>query len=235
MTRDEIMVALKEFGNDQTKKIFLNHGAIEPFFGVKVGDLKTIQKKVKKNHDLSLELYETGNSDAMYLAGLIADEKQISKEELQHWVENAYWYMLSEYTVAWITAESRFGMELAVQWIESENENICSAGWATLSNLLALTPNESIDINQTQAFMSRILNTIHTAPNRVRYTMNGFIISVGSYISELAEEAKEYGRKIGKVSVQMGNTSCKVPESVSYIEKVQKRSGIAKKKKKVRC
>jgi hypothetical protein len=35
-------------GNEQTKKIHLRHGAIEPLFGVKVGDLKAIQKKVKK-------------------------------------------------------------------------------------------------------------------------------------------------------------------------------------------
>ncbi len=235
MTKDEIMHTLAEFGNDQTKKTFLNHGAKEPFFGVKVGDLKTIQKKVKKNHALSLELYDTGNSDAMYLAGLIADEKQISKKELQHWADNAYWYMVSEYTVAWITAESNYGMELALEWIESDQENLASAGWATLSNLLALTPNESLDINSLKDLMNRILTTIHSSQNRVRYTMNGFIISVGSYVPELTEEAKEYGRKIGKVSVNMGNTSCKVPEAVSYIEKVQKRSGVAKKKKKVRC
>ena len=56
----------------------MNHGAKEPFFGVKVGDLKKILKKTKKNHELSLELYKTGNSDAMYLAGLMADEKKIT-------------------------------------------------------------------------------------------------------------------------------------------------------------
>ncbi len=235
MSVTEILEALEAFGNEQTKKTFLRHGAKEPYFGVKVGDLKTIQKKVKKDHALSLELYNTGNSDAMYLAGLIADEKLISKAELQHWVDNAYWYMISEYTVAWITAESNFGMELALEWIESDNENICSAGWATLANLLALTPNESLELTQLKELMNRVLSTIHSAKNRVRYTMNGFIISIGSYIPELADEAKAIARKIGKVSVNMGDTACKVPEAVSYIEKVQKRSGTAKKKKKVRC
>ncbi len=235
MTTAEIMVALEGFGNDQTKKIFIKHGAKEPFFGVKVGDLKTIQKKVKKNHNLSMELFETGNSDAMYLAGLIADEKQISKEELQHWVKNAYWYMISEYTVAWIAAESNYGLELALEWIDSDDENIASAGWATLSNVIALTPNESLDITLLTSLMNRVLNSINKSPNRVRYTMNGFIISVGSYVAELADEAKEIGKKIGKVSVNMGDTACKVPEAVAYIEKVQQRSGVAKKKKKVRC
>ncbi len=86
----EVLSLLEEYGNEQTKKTLINHGAKEPFFGVKVADLKKILKKTKKNHELSLELFETGNSDAMYLAGLMADENQISKDQLQGWVKKAY-------------------------------------------------------------------------------------------------------------------------------------------------
>ena len=68
MTANEILVELEKMGDASTKKTLMNHGAREPFFGVKVADLKTILKKTKKNHELSLELYRTGNSDAMYLA-----------------------------------------------------------------------------------------------------------------------------------------------------------------------
>ena len=79
MTKDEIMLQLSEMGTEQTKKTFIRHGAKEPLFGVKVADLKTIQKKVKKDYKLSLELFDTGNGDAMYLAGLIADETKMTK------------------------------------------------------------------------------------------------------------------------------------------------------------
>ena len=109
MTKDEVMAELRSYGNESTKKIFINHGAREPFYGVKVQDLKKIVKKIKKDYMLSLELYATGNSDAMYLAGLIADEDLMTKEDLQKWVEGAYWYMISDYTVPWIAAESKFG------------------------------------------------------------------------------------------------------------------------------
>lgn len=99
MTLNDVMKELEAMGNEQTKKVLMKHGAKEPIFGVKVGDLKKIVKKVKKDHDLSLAIYNTGNSDAMYLAGLIADENQITKEQLQSWAEKANWYMISEYTV----------------------------------------------------------------------------------------------------------------------------------------
>ena len=78
MTANEILIELESYGDSQTKNTLLKHGAREPFFGVKVQDLKKILKKTKKNHELSLDLYRTGNSDAMYLAGLMADEHKIT-------------------------------------------------------------------------------------------------------------------------------------------------------------
>ena len=76
MTKDQVMTELKKKGSESIKKLFLNHGANEPMYGVKVADLKVIQKKVKKDHELAMGLFATGNYDAMYLAGLIADESK---------------------------------------------------------------------------------------------------------------------------------------------------------------
>src|SRR5262245_25129830 len=72
MTVKDVVAELKKFGNAQTKKTWMIHGAKEPCFGVKVEDLKKIQKRVKMDYQLALDLYDTGIADAMYLAGLIA-------------------------------------------------------------------------------------------------------------------------------------------------------------------
>lgn len=77
MTVSDIMAELQANGNDGIKKILLKHGVREPFFGVKVEFLKTIQKRVKKDYQLAKDLYDTGNADAQYLAGLIADRKSV--------------------------------------------------------------------------------------------------------------------------------------------------------------
>lgn len=232
---NEVMSELEAMGSEQTKKVLSKHGAKEPFFGVKVGDLKKIVKKVKKDNELSLALYETGNSDAMYLAGLIADEDHITKAQLQDWAENAYWYMISEYTVPWVAAESQFGNELAMEWIESEEENIASTGWATLASLVATKKDDELNIDGLETLLDCVSNTIKYAPNRVRYTMNGFVIAVGSYVEELSDKAVEIGKKIGKVDVEMGGTACKVPSSPEYIEKAKNRGSIGKKRKSARC
>ena len=229
----EVLRELESYADERTKNTHIKHGAQEPLYGVKVADLKKVLKKTKKNHELSLALFETGNSDAMYLAGLMADEKIISKQQLQGWVEKAYWYYLSEYTVPWVAAESPFGFELGLEWIRSSEESIASAGWSTLLNYASI--NESLDLEIYASLLDEVANTIQDAQNRVKYTMNGFVIAVGCYIPELTQKSKEIASKIGKVDVFMGDTSCKVPLALDYIKKVEDRGSIGKKRKMARC
>jgi 3-methyladenine DNA glycosylase AlkD len=235
MTTAEILEQLEAFGEERTKQTLTKHGAREPFFGVKVADLKKILKKTKKNHELSLELYQTGNSDAMYLAGLMADEKQISKAQLQAWVEGAYWYYLSEYTVPWIAAETPFGYELGLEWIDSDQETIASAGWSTLSNVVSLQADQDLNLNQLRELLQQVPKKIQAAPNRVKYTMNGFVIAVGSYVAPLHALAQEIAQQLGKVEVDMNGTACKVPLATTAIQKVVDKDRLGKKRKKARC
>ena len=72
-TVPEVMTALEKKGSEQTRKTMARHGAPDNMFGVKIAELKMIAKKIKGNQELALELYETGNYDAQYLAGLVAD------------------------------------------------------------------------------------------------------------------------------------------------------------------
>ena len=235
MTTTEILKALQEYGNEQTKATHMTHGAKEPLFGVRVQDLKKILKKTKKNHELSLELYATGNSDAMYLAGLMADEKQISKEQLEDWVDKAYWSYLSEYAVPWLAAETAYGFELGLKWIESDKETVASAGWATLASYAAVNDDEKLDIKAYIQLLDRVKKEIHMAQNRVRYTMNGFVIAVGTYIECITEKSKEVAREIGIVSVDMEGTACKVPLADEYIDKAIDKGRVGKKRKTARC
>ena len=92
-----------------------------------------------------------------------------------------------------------------------------------------------LDIAELERLLERVQKSIHKAPNRVRYAMNGFIISVGCYVRELTDLAKQIGKKIGPVEVDMGNTACEVPYAPDYIDKVKKRGTIGKKRKSAKC
>jgi len=235
MDLPKVMAQLKKLGTEQTKKTFLRHGAREPLFGVKVGDLKTIQKKIKRNHALALELYETGNADAMYLAGLIADPEQMTKADLRKWVRGANSKMLAGYTVPWVASESRYGRELALEWIDAKEEPIATAGWSTYSSLVAIKPDAELDLHEVEGLMGRVKSEIGRAPNSVRYAMNNFVIAVGGYVAPLSAKAKAAAKAIGRVEVDMGDTACNVPDALAYIAKIEKMGRVGQKRKTAMC
>lgn len=235
MTTNEIVEELRSLGAEPYRKILRNHGAAEPLFGVKIEELKKIQKRIKKNHELALELYDTGIYDAMYLAGLIADDRRMTPEDLHHWVERAHCSGLAEYTVAWVAAESGHGHDLALEWIDSDRERTASAGWSTLGSLVALTDDADLDLDEIRRLLARVRETLHRQPNRVRYAMNNFVIAVGAYVRELTDVAIETARALGTVTVDMGGTACVVPSAEAYIEKIRKRGTLGKKRKTVKC
>jgi 3-methyladenine DNA glycosylase AlkD len=234
MTAKEIVAELKKFANAQTKKTWMTHGAQEPCLGVKVEDMKKIQKRVKMDYQLALDLYDTGIADAMYLAGLIADDAKMTKKDLQKWIEGATWGMVAEFTVPWVASGSPHGRELALKWIESKDEAIASAGWQTYSSLVAIKEDADLDLAEIKGLLARVAKTIHQQPNRVKYVMNSFVIAVACHVKPLHKLAVETANGIGKVAVDLVG-ACKIPFAPDYIKKFQARSEIGKKRKSPKC
>ena len=232
----QVMNELKKCGSEQTRRIYQRHGAGDNIFGVKAADLKAIAKKIKGKQELACELYETGNYDAKYLAGLVADGKQMSKKQLDDWAKSAGWLWISEYAVPWVASESPHGRDMAMKWIESKKkESVASCGWSTYASLVAITPDEELDLAEIKELLKRVEKEIDSSANRVRYTMNGFVIAVAAYVTPVMKQAKATAKKLGKVEVDMGETACKVPLALEYIEKMEKAGRTGKKRKTTRC
>jgi 3-methyladenine DNA glycosylase AlkD len=229
------MKELKKKGSAQTRKTYARHCAPDDMFGVKVSDLKVIAKTIKGQQSLACELYETGNIDAMYLAGMVADGAHMTKKELDSWAKKSAWHMQSEYTVPGVAAESKHARELALKWMKSKDELLASCGWCTYAGIIAVQPDETLDLGEIKKLLDQIAKQIDKAPNRVRYTMNGFVIFVGSYVKPLLKQAKATAKKIGVVSCDMGDTACKVPLATTYIDKLETAGRVGKKRKTIKC
>jgi hypothetical protein len=143
--------------------------------------------------------------------------------------------MISEYTVPWVTVEHPLGRDLAMQWIKSKKEHIAASGWCTYSGLVATKPDDALDLAEIEGLLGTAVKGVKTAENRVRHTMNGFVIAVGSYVKPLLKQAKAAGREIGVATVDMGDTACNVPLASAYIEKIEAAGRVGKKRKTIRC
>jgi 3-methyladenine DNA glycosylase AlkD len=205
-------------------------------FGVSIADLKVIAKTIKGEQQLALDLFETGNLDAMYLAGMVANGRQMTKAQLQAWARGAdALTMVSEYSIPWVAVESPHARDLAMKWINSKDEHIAACGWSTYGGIIATTADEDLDLAEIKELLSTVVREIGGAQNRVRYTMNGFVIAVGVYVRPLLSQARAAATQIGEVSVDMGDTACKVPLATAFIAKCEATGRVGSKRKTIRC
>ncbi len=98
-----------------------------------------------------------------------------------------------------------------------------------------ITPDEELDLEEIQGLLKRVQDNVHKEKNRVRYTMNSFVIAVGSSVSALHDEAIQVANKIGAVHVDVGQTACKVPLAEEYIAKVEAMGKLGVKRKTCIC
>jgi len=232
-----ILLELERKGHEKTRAIYSRHGMpVNRVYGVSVADLKVIAKSIKGQQELACELYASGIMDAMYLAGMVANGAKMSKELLREWAEGgAEMQMISEYTVPWVTVENPSGRDLALEWMSSKEQGVAASGWTTYSGLVATRPDKELDLKEIEVLLRKVETEIDAAQNRVRHTMNGFVIAVGSYVKPLHETAKETAGRLGVVSVDMGDTACKVPSAAEYIEKMEAAGKAGLKRKTIRC
>ncbi len=230
-----ILQDLESLGSERTKKIYMQQGAREPLYGVATGAMKPIVRKIKINQGLADALYATGNYDAMYLAGMIADPKAMTAADFDHWMESAYFYMISDFIVAVTLAETDIAQAVSDRWIASGLELYVSAGYSCYCWLLGNRKDEAFDREKLSAMLDVVENTIHDNPDRAKYAMNYFVTTVGVSYLPLHEKALAVAKAIGTVAVLRGQNKISLPVAADEIQKAIDKGRLGFKRKHVRC
>lgn len=234
MNAESVMAELEGLGKERLKKMYLSNGAREPLFGVATGAMKPMAKKIKINQQLAEQLYATGNYDAMYFAGIIADAKAMTAADYNRWMDAAYFYMLSDYVVAVTLAEADIAQDVADQWIASGEELRMSAGWSCYCWLLGSRPDREFPEIKISAMLELVEKTIHESPDRTKSAMNNFMYTAAISYLPLHDKAVETAKAVGPVEMKRDNKS-KFLNASENIRKEVERGKLGFKRKYVRC
>ncbi|MEK4406267.1 DNA alkylation repair protein [Sporosarcina sp. FSL K6-6792] len=235
MNVELIMQELEALGKERMKKMYMSNGAHEPLFGVATGAMKPIVKKIKMNQPLAEELYATGNYDAMYFAGIIAEPNAMTEADYNRWIDAAYFYMLSDYVVAVTLSESDIAQEVADKWIASGEELKMSAGWSCYCWLLGNRLDVEFSETKISDMLDMVKNTIHDSPERTKSAMNNFLYTVGISYLPLHEKAIETAKAIGIVEIKRDKKKNSYLNASESIQKEVDRGKLGFKRKHVRC
>lgn len=235
MDFDMVMQELEALGKERLKKNYMSNGAHEPLFGVATGEMKPLARKTKKNQPLAERLYATGNYDAMYFAGIIAEPMKMTEADFERWMDAAYFHMLSDFVVAVTLAETDFAQAVADKWIASGEELRMSAGWSCYCWLLGSRPDGEFCASKIAGMLDQVKNTIHDSPDRTKSAMNNFIYTVGISYLPLHDKAVETAKAVGPVEVRRGKTTSRLSLASENIQKFMDRGDLGFKRKNVRC
>ncbi|KSU84903.1 MULTISPECIES: DNA alkylation repair protein [Fictibacillus] len=235
MDFETVMQELEVLGKERTKKMYLSNGAHEPLFGVATGAMKPLAKIIKINQRLAEELYATGNYDAMYFAGIIANPNGMTEADYNRWLDEAYFYMLSDYVVAVTLSESEIAQDVADQWIASDEELKMSAGWSCYCWLLGNRKDHEFSESKISNMLDILRNSIHASPERTKSAMNNFLNTVGVSFLPLHEKAVETAKEVGIVEVKRDKKKSSFLNAYENIQKQMDRGKLGFKRKYVRC
>lgn len=235
MNAQEVLNELQALGTERTKKRYLSEGAREPLFGTATGAMKPMSKIIKKNQALAEELYATGNYDAMYLAGVIADPDAMSEEDFERWIDAAYFYMIADHIVSVTLSETDIAQQVADKWIASGEEMRMSAGWSCYCWLLGSRKDAEFDTEKLDGLLKQVEQGIQAAPERAKYSMANFVYTVGVSYIPLSERAIETAEAIAPVEVGAGTPKSKTLQPAANIRKALDRGQLGFKRKHVRC
>ncbi|KZS47288.1 DNA alkylation repair protein [Paenibacillus glucanolyticus] len=235
MNVESVMLELEGLGKERLKKMYLSNGAHEPLFGVATGAMKPMAKTIKINQPLAEQLYATGNYDAMYFAGIIADPQAMTAADYDRWMDAAYFYMLSDYVVAVTLAEADIAQDVADQWIASGEELRMSAGWSCYCWLLGSRPDREFPEGKISDMLELVQKTIHDSPDRTKSAMNTFIYTVAISYLPLHDKAVKIAEAIGRVEINRDKGKSKFLHASENIRKEVERGKLGFKRKYVRC
>jgi 3-methyladenine DNA glycosylase AlkD len=221
MNAQEILATLQKLGKPQTAAIYKRHQSGDNVCGVLTSQIAKLQKKIKVDHGLALELWKTGNAEARMLALQVADPEKLTRTDADGLLKDGPVRFVGCY-LSGLVSRSPIAEETMRAWMKSPDEFAREMGYGILGVRLKDNPGSVSDAD-AEKVLATIEKEIRRSPNWARYAMNGALISIGIFKPALRKKAIEAAKRIGKVEVDHGETNCKTPEAVSYIERASKR------------
>lgn len=220
MTVKEILKQLESLGDDARRKHNIKAGAPENQFGVKLGDLRVIAKKIKSDHDLALQLWEAGNVEAQLLATLIVKPKQLSAADIDRMTCSTTCAQVADWLDAYVVAEYPEKDALREKWMKEKDRWAARAGWNLTASRVNKGAADGLDLD---ALLDRIEKELPKAKPEVQWTMNNTLAAIGIKHAKLRPRAVAIGEKIGLYRDWPVSKGCTPPYVPVWVEAMVKR------------
>ena len=222
MTLEEALARLEALGDERMRAQNIRHGAGNNHqFGVRLGDIRNLAKEIKTDHELALDLWETGNIDARLLAILIMKPKKLSADEMDRMVRSANFSQLADWLNSYVVKNHPEKEALRERWMVADDPWAARAGWSLTSERIGKSP-KGLDL---PAILDRIESEMRDAAPAAQWTMNFCLAGIGIHFPEHRERALAIGERLGIYRDYPVSKGCTSPFAPIWINEMVRRQG----------
>jgi 3-methyladenine DNA glycosylase AlkD len=221
MTLKETLAQLEALGTEKMRAQNTRHGASGAQFGVRLGDIRKLAKKIKTNHELALELWETENIDARRLAILLIKPKALSSTEVDQMVRSTSFVEVADWLRSYVVKHHPDKESLRQGWMSAKDPMAARAGWGLTATRIAKDP-DGLDLS---ALLNRIESEMGKAVPEVQWTMNFCLAEIGINFPDLRERALAIGEALGVFRDYPTSKGCTSPFAPIWINEMVSRQG----------
>jgi 3-methyladenine DNA glycosylase AlkD len=221
MTVKQMLEQLEALGNETTRAHNRKYGAGDNQFGVKLGDIRVLAKKIKTNNELARSLWETGNVDAQLLATLLIKPKNLSAQEMDRMVRSVTFVHVADWLSAYVVKQHPDKEALRQEWMASDDRWAARAGWSLTAERVVKRP-EGLDL---PALLDRIESEMGNADPVVQWTMNSTLAEIGIHFPKLRKSAIAIGETLGIYRDYPVSKGCTSPFAPIWINAIARRRG----------
>ena len=221
MTLNETLKKLKALGSAKVRAQNAKSGAGENQFGVSLGDIRTLAKKIRTDHPLGLSLWKTGNVDAQFLATLLIQPKELSVKEMDRMVRSIAFVRVADWLISYVVRQHPDKEALRQAWMAADDRWAARAGWDLTAERVAKSP-DGLDL---AALLARIESEMASADPAAQWTMNNTLATIGIHFPRHRKRAIAIGEKLGIYRDYPVSKGCTSPFAPIWIQYMVSRQG----------
>lgn len=185
---EDIINFLKDHANESNLMGMARFGIVtKKAFGVPLPVLRTAAKKFKKNHDLAIELWETGFHEARIMATMIDDCKLITEKQMEQWAGDFDSWDTCDQCCSNLFDKTKFALQKTMEWTGRQEEFVKRAGFTMIACLAVHA--KKMDDQQFLDFLPLIVRESADPRNFVRKAVNWALRQIGKRNLSLHPEA----------------------------------------------
>jgi len=215
----EALARLESLGNAKVRAQNAKAGAGDRQFGVSLGDIRALAKKIRADHALALTLWDTGNVDAQFLAVLLMEPQELSAKELEGLLRSTSFSRVADWLNAYVVAKHPDKETLRERWMGARDKWAARAGWSLTAERVAGHP-DGLDL---PALLDRLETQMARAAPEVQWTMNSTLAAIGIHAPRLRPRAVAIGEKLGLYRDWPVSKGCTSPFAPVWIAAMVKR------------